>query len=218
MQLDTPDRGGTFPRFSLTTPRSLDFPPMPESSCRRGRDYRSSGVRTLAQASGRTNLFARRGTVVGSEDIGIIDLHLLPDHRGRTQGQRRSRRRTHNGVLRHPNAEPGHLLVVPRHHQPSLAELDPRDGAQLFHVGQLAAAALRQSVLRCEGVNFFLADGAAAGQDVFHLHLHVFARSADDGFGLRLPPGYAIRPREELDAAATARYGKRGRARDIPEL
>jgi histidine triad (HIT) family protein len=51
-------------------------------------------------------------------------------------------------------------------------------------------------------VNLFLADGEAAGQDVFHAHLHVFPRHAGDGFGLRLPPGYSIRPRAELDAAA----------------
>ena len=99
---------------------------------------------------------------------------------------------------------PGHLLVVPRRHASSLAELDPADGAELFRVGQRAAAALRRSELRCEGVNFWLADGAAAGQDVFHVHLHVFARFAGDGFGLELPPGYAIRPRAELDAAASA--------------
>ena len=98
----------------------------------------------------------------------------------------------------------GHMLAVPRQHATSLAELDPQDGAELFRVAQRGAAALRQSVLPCEGVNFFLADGAAAGQDVFHVHLHVFARFADDGFGLRLPPGYAIRPRNELDAAAQA--------------
>ena len=98
----------------------------------------------------------------------------------------------------------GHLLVVPRQHAASLAELDPRDGAELFRVAQRAAAALRQSGLRCEGVNFFLADGAAAGQDVFHVHLHVFARFSGDGFGLQLPADYAIRPREQLDATAAA--------------
>ena len=98
----------------------------------------------------------------------------------------------------------GHLLVVPRQHTTSLAELEPQDGAGLFRVAQRAAAALRQSVLRCEGVNFFLADGAAAGQDVFHVHLHVFARFDGDGFRLQLPPDYVIRPREELDAAALA--------------
>ena len=99
---------------------------------------------------------------------------------------------------------PGHLLVVPRRHASSLAELDPQDGAELFRVAQRAAAALRQSELRCEGVNLTLADGAAAGQDVFHVHLHVFARFPGDGFGLQLPPDYAIRPRDQLDAAASA--------------
>lgn len=99
---------------------------------------------------------------------------------------------------------PGHLLVVPRRHAPSLGELDPQDGEELFRVAQRAAAALRRSVLRCEGVNFFLADGAAAGQDVFHVHLHVFARFPGDGIGLQLPPDYAIRAREELDATALA--------------
>lgn len=98
----------------------------------------------------------------------------------------------------------GHMLVVPRAHAASLAELDPEDGAELFRVGQRAAAALRGSALRCEGVNLFLADGEAAGQEVFHVHLHVIPRHADDGFGLRLPDGYSIRPRPQLDEAAAA--------------
>ena len=96
----------------------------------------------------------------------------------------------------------GHMLVVPRRHAAYLAGLDPEDGAQLFRVGQLAAAALRSSKLRCEGVNFFLADGEAAGQEIFHVHLHVVPRHEGDGFGLRLPPDYSVRPRAELDEAA----------------
>lgn len=98
----------------------------------------------------------------------------------------------------------GHMLVVPRRHATYLADLEVEDGAQLFRVGQLAAAALRASDLRCEGVNFFLADGEAAGQDVFHVHLHVWPRHGGDGFGLQLPPGYSVRPRAELDQTATA--------------
>ncbi len=98
----------------------------------------------------------------------------------------------------------GHLLVVPRAHAVSLAELDPEDGAHLFVLAQRAAAALRASDLRCEGVNLFLADGEAAGQDVFHVHLHVLPRYAGDGFGLVLPADYSVRPRPELEAAAQA--------------
>lgn len=102
---------------------------------------------------------------------------------------------------------PGHVLVMPRGHSSSLADLPPDDGAQLFRVAQLAAAAIRHSELRCGGVNLFLADGAAAGQDVFHVHLHVFPRFEGDGFGLRLPPDYDVRPRSELEAAASALRG-----------
>ena len=98
----------------------------------------------------------------------------------------------------------GHALVVPRAHAASLAELDPEDGAAVFEAGRLTAAALRASSLRCEGVNLFLADGEAAGQDVFHVHLHVLPRHFGDGFGLRLPPDYSVRPRVELDEAAAA--------------
>jgi histidine triad (HIT) family protein len=36
--------------------------------------------------------------------------------------------------------------------------------------------------LRCEGINLFLADGSAAGQTIFHPHLHVIPRYVGDGF------------------------------------
>jgi histidine triad (HIT) family protein len=98
----------------------------------------------------------------------------------------------------------GHMLVVPRVHAPSLADLEPEDGAALFESSRLAAAALRASSLRCEGVNLLLADGEAAGQEIFHAHLHVIPRYPGDGFGFRLPPGYSVRPRAELDDAAGA--------------
>jgi len=98
---------------------------------------------------------------------------------------------------------PGHTLVVPIRHAANLAELDPEDGAQMFRVARRLAAMLRRSGLRCEGVNLFLADGEAAGQEIFHVHLHVLPRFRGDGFGLRFPPGYGQHPpRAELDQIA----------------
>lgn len=98
---------------------------------------------------------------------------------------------------------PGHLLVVSNRHAANLTELSPEEGAQIFRVGQHLAEALRRSGVKCEGVNFFLADGKAAGQEVFHVHLHVFPRFSGDGFGLELPDGYRNRPeRSELDEIA----------------
>ncbi len=97
----------------------------------------------------------------------------------------------------------GHVLVVPDDHAASLAELPEDAGARLFRTAQKVAAALYGSGLRCEGVNLLLADGEAAGQDVFHVHLHVIPRFEGDGFGLTFGPDYANRPgREELERAA----------------
>lgn len=99
----------------------------------------------------------------------------------------------------------GHLLVVPNAHASYLADLPAETGARVFQVAQRLAAALRVSGLRCEGVNFFLADGEAAMQEVFHVHLHVFPRYAGDGFGLTFAPGYFQKPpRADLDRAAAS--------------
>lgn len=98
---------------------------------------------------------------------------------------------------------PGHLLVIPNRHAAYLADLKEEEGAQMFRVARRLAAALRQSGVRSEGVNLFLADGEAAMQEVFHVHLHVLPRYHGDGFGLKFPPGYFQKPeREELNEVA----------------
>lgn len=101
----------------------------------------------------------------------------------------------------------GHLLVVPLGHAASLADLPAADGQRMFTVAQQLAAALRRSGVRCEGVNLFLADGAAAGQDVFHVHMHVLPRFEDDN--LRLTGFAAVRshappPRADIEEVAAA--------------
>jgi len=71
----------------------------------------------------------------------------------------------------------GHLLVVPRAHAASLEDLDVDAGMRVFAAAHRLARALRNSAVPCEGVNFFLADGVAAGQEVFHVHLHLIPRT-----------------------------------------
>jgi histidine triad (HIT) family protein len=94
----------------------------------------------------------------------------------------------------------GHLLVIPREHVPYLADLDPAVGGHLFGVAQRMAAALRGSGLPCAGVNLFLADGEAAFQEVFHVHLHVIPRNPGDGF--RIHAKWRRPARAELDSVA----------------
>jgi diadenosine tetraphosphate (Ap4A) HIT family hydrolase len=85
---------------------------------------------------------------------------------------------------------PGHLLVVPLKHAAELSNLAGQVVGHLFSVARTLAGGIRASGLRAEGINLFLADGEAAGQEVFHLHVHVFPRFQGDGFGLRFGPEY----------------------------
>jgi diadenosine tetraphosphate (Ap4A) HIT family hydrolase len=98
---------------------------------------------------------------------------------------------------------PGHVLVIPNEPIAGLSDLPEDTGAHLFRTGQRIARALRRAVPACEGVNLFLADGEAAGQEIFHVHLHVIPRYRGDGFGLRFPAGRDQGPeRAELDRVA----------------
>ncbi len=101
---------------------------------------------------------------------------------------------------------PGHILVIPKKHIPYLDGVDADTGGHLFKVGMQINKALRKvSDIKCEGVNYFLADGEAAMQEVFHTHLHVFPRFKNDGFGLTFGKHYTNLPaRAELDKIAEA--------------
>ena len=96
---------------------------------------------------------------------------------------------------------PGHTLVLPRRHVESFTELSPMEVEQLALCGQRMATALKQGCDGCEAVTLSLADGAAAGQDVPHTHLHVVPRRAGDGLGWRAAG--QLQDREPLDAIAS---------------
>ena len=94
---------------------------------------------------------------------------------------------------------PGHLLVIPLAHSTYLADLDEQVGMQMFKTAHRMAQAVRDSGVRSEGVNLHLADGVAAGQEVFHVHLHVIPRFRGDPLTITANWG-APPPRSELDA------------------
>ena len=97
----------------------------------------------------------------------------------------------------------GHVLVVPNRHTAEVPELTEAESARMLVLARRINAALRESGLKCAGVNFFLADGEAAGQEVFHVHLHIFPRFNKDGFRLVLPSRYGKQPsRRKLDETA----------------
>ena len=97
---------------------------------------------------------------------------------------------------------PGHTLVFPKSHVALLGELEQEDANRLFQLCRRTAAALYRSQLRCEGVNLFLAEGEAAGQEVPHLHLHVIPRFTGDPFRIEREGGWQEERSDELDRVA----------------
>lgn len=73
---------------------------------------------------------------------------------------------------------PGHALVVPRHHYPTVDELPPDLSAALWRAGTRVAAAQRKA-LGCDGTFFGLNN--VVSQSVPHVHLHVVPRNFKDG-------------------------------------
>jgi histidine triad (HIT) family protein len=99
---------------------------------------------------------------------------------------------------------PGHLLIIPKDHAPYLNDQAPEILGHILKVAAKVASAIRRSKIKCEGINIFVADGQAAGQEVFHFHLHVYPRFNGDGFGFKYDKSrHFIRiDRAELDRIA----------------
>ena len=74
----------------------------------------------------------------------------------------------------------GHTLIIPKRHAGNLFELDAVSAARLIPLAQKLAEKVKAET-GCEGVNLLQNNGEAAGQSVFHFHLHIIPRFAGDG-------------------------------------
>ncbi len=82
---------------------------------------------------------------------------------------------------------PGHVLVIPRAHAGSIAELADGVAERLFGLATRIAAAIRASGdIPCDDLHLLINDGPAANQTVPHLHLHILPRRRGDLWKLGL--------------------------------
>jgi histidine triad (HIT) family protein len=79
---------------------------------------------------------------------------------------------------------PTHILIVPRKHIPSLNELHGVDLALIGHLHVIAAKLARAEKIAQDGYRVLFNTGKAAGQTVFHVHLHLLG-----GRPMAWPPG-----------------------------
>jgi histidine triad (HIT) family protein len=93
----------------------------------------------------------------------------------------------------------GHTLVVPRDHYETLTEVPDGTTEATFSTARTVAEAV-EGGLEPAGLNLVQSNGEAAGQDVFHVHVHLIPRSEDDG--ITFAP--SRRDMDEREATAVA--------------
>jgi histidine triad (HIT) family protein len=100
----------------------------------------------------------------------------------------------------------GHTLIVPNRHSDGLLDLGDEAARHLLAVAREVAKSQYDQDFPCQGTNLFLAQGAIAGQTVFHTHLHVIPRAEGDSFAAAAGAlvGREEAPRQTLDRLAAA--------------
>lgn len=90
----------------------------------------------------------------------------------------------------------GHVIILPKNHAANIYELPDEDASKIMIVAKKIATAIEKAY-HCDGVNILQNNGEAAGQTVFHLHVHVIPRFKGDTVNIGWKQGDMP---EDLDA------------------
>ena len=85
-------------------------------------------------------------------------------------------------------ASKGHALILPKQHYANLYELPDELAEKVIRLAKKMVIAMTKA-LQCDGFNVVQNNGEAAGQTVFHFHMHLIPRYKDDHAGVTWTPG-----------------------------
>ena len=85
-------------------------------------------------------------------------------------------------------AAKGHALILPKQHFANLYEIPEELAAKAMVLAKKMATAMKEA-LNCDGFNIVQNNGEAAGQTVFHFHMHLIPRYEGDQAGLTWKQG-----------------------------
>ena len=80
-------------------------------------------------------------------------------------------------------AAKGHVIILPKKHAANIFELPDEEASKILIVARKIAKALKETY-HCDGVNILQNNGEAAGQTVFHLHVHLIPRYKGQDTGM----------------------------------
>ncbi|MGN0252055.1 MAG: HIT family protein [Oliverpabstia sp.] len=85
-------------------------------------------------------------------------------------------------------ASKGHALILPKQHYANLYELPDELAEKVIRLAKKMVIAMTKA-LQCDGFNVVQNNGEAAGQTVFHFHMHLIPRYKEDHAGVTWSPG-----------------------------
>ncbi len=94
-------------------------------------------------------------------------------------------------------ATKGHALILPKNHYKNVYELPDDAAASVMKLAKKMAVTMTEK-LSCDGFNLVQNNGEAAGQTVFHFHMHLIPRYENDGQQIGWAAGESTS--EELEA------------------
>ncbi len=77
-------------------------------------------------------------------------------------------------------AHKGHVILLPKQHADNLFAVSDDVAAKALPIVRKIALAVKEAT-GCDGINILQNNGTAAGQSVFHLHIHIIPRFEGDG-------------------------------------
>jgi histidine triad (HIT) family protein len=82
---------------------------------------------------------------------------------------------------------PGHVLVLPKKHCRTLAEMDETEAANVFRAVVKINKVLVDLTPNNDGFNILQNNGKGAGQEIEHVHFHIIPRFKDDHVRFKFP-------------------------------
>ncbi|HID05494.1 MAG TPA: HIT family protein, partial [Aigarchaeota archaeon] len=92
----------------------------------------------------------------------------------------------------------GHTLVAPKKHYAYIFEMPDEEVGRLYAVAAKVAKAVKLSI-NPAGLNLLQNNGSAAGQVIFHVHVHIIPRHVGDAGKFKSGHGRINASREELE-------------------
>lgn len=76
---------------------------------------------------------------------------------------------------------PGHTLIIPKKRSTNLYDIESESWAHVMETARILAPKIKEA-MNADGINIMMNNDTAAGQMVFHSHVHIVPRFENDGF------------------------------------